>query len=307
MIRIGTRKSKLALWQAKTVEVSLHDLGLSPTLFPMSSQGDLIQDKPLHLIGGSGLFTKVLDQALLENSIDIAVHSLKDYPTEIPEGLTLAAVLPRADAQDVLAYKGEATFFDNISAKGSIATGSPRRKAQWLHKYPHFSVVGLRGNVPTRLQKLADSENDGAIFAKAGLDRLEMLPKKHILLDWMVPAPAQGIVAIVCRTDDETLIDSLQALNHGDSFLAASIERDFLNQVEGGCSAPIGAHVEFRDTDLFFRGRINSLDGKEEITIEESFSRLEAQGRGRHLADLAIAQGADKIIENIKEMESSGV
>lgn len=303
MIRIGTRKSKLALWQAETVKACLENTGLSPTLVPMSSQGDLIQDKPLHLIGGSGLFTKVLDQALLNREIDLAVHSLKDYPTEIPEGLVLAAVLPRANSHDVLVYKGEASFFEHTEAKGSIATGSPRRKAQWLHKYPNFAVVGLRGNVPTRLKKLEDSQNQGAIFAKAGLDRLEMLPKNHIVLDWMIPAPAQGVIGLVCRESDLELIEALGKINHADTFLTAGIERNFLNRAEGGCSAPIGVHATLTGQEIRLRACISSLDGKNQVSIDETFSKTEGQEAGITYADQALSQGGKAIIERIKQVE----
>ena len=219
MIRIGTRKSKLALWQANTVKQRLESKSEEAVLVPMSSQGDLIQDKALHLIGGSGLFTKVLDQALLQNEIDLAVHSCKDYPTEIPEGLHLPAVLERASASDVLVYKGSPEFFSDKNIAGKLATGSPRRKAQWLYRYPNYSVEGLRGNVPTRLQKLENSDWNAAIFAQAGLERLGMLSENHLLLDWMVPAPGQGVIALLCRAEDQKLIQKLAKLNDPQTFL----------------------------------------------------------------------------------------
>lgn len=307
MIRIGTRKSKLALWQAETVKASLEKLHFSPVLVPMSSQGDLIQDKPLHVIGGSGLFTKVLDHALLHHEIDLAVHSLKDYPTQVPEGLVLAAVLPRANSHDVLVYNGSAAFFEQEEALGVIATGSPRRKAQWLHKYPNYTVVGLRGNVPTRLQKLEASNNQGAIFAKAGLERLDMLPENHIVLDWMVPAPAQGVIGLVCREEDRELRETLKLISHADTFLTAHIERQFLNRAEGGCSAPIGVHATLSGTDIKLRACISSLDGKDQISLEETFPKNEAKDAGLRYADLALSQGGKEIIEKIKQAEGFGV
>ncbi|MEM6799817.1 MAG: hydroxymethylbilane synthase [Bacteroidota bacterium] len=300
MIRIGTRKSKLALWQANTVKQRLENKSEEAILVPMSSQGDLIQDKALHLIGGSGLFTKVLDQALLQNEIDLAVHSLKDYPTEIPEGLHLAAVLERAAAHDVLIYKGEAEFFSAKDLAGKLATGSPRRKAQWLYRYPNYEVVGLRGNVPTRLQKLADSDWHAAIFAKAGLERLDMLPENHLLLDWMVPAPGQGVIALICREADKDLIQKLAALNHSQTFLAGKIERDFLNRVEGGCSAPIGAHVSFQGNQLSFTSRINSPDGLKQFEQEEFLSIQGAEAAGVRFAEKALKEGAEEIMADIK-------
>ena len=303
MIRIGTRKSKLAMWQANTVKASLEKHALASLLHPMSSKGDLITDKPLHQIGGTGLFTKVLDDALLNKEADLAVHSLKDYPTVIPEGLHLAAVLPRASAIDVLVHKGDEQLFDQRDARGSILTGSPRRKAQWLHRYPNFEVHGLRGNVPTRLQKLEDSASQGAIFAKAGLDRLEMLPQNHSLLNWMIPAPAQGIIALVCRSADQELIQDLQKLNDEKAFLCGKIERDFLNGVEGGCSAPVGAHAILEGEEIIFRAKVNSLDGKEEVYLEERIAKQGAENAGFLFADQALKAGADTIIEEIKREE----
>lgn len=306
MIRIGTRKSKLALWQANTVKSRLEDKSESALLVPMSSQGDFIQDKALHLIGGSGLFTKVLDQALLKNEIDLAVHSLKDYPTEIPEGLHLAAVLERASAYDVLVYKGNPAFFSDKDISGKLATGSPRRKAQWLYRYPNYTVEGLRGNVPTRLQKLEDSDWNAAIFAQAGLERLAMLPKNHLLLDWMVPAPGQGVIALLCREEDQQLIEKLQQLNDPQTFLAAKIERDFLNRVEGGCSAPIGAHVSLQGKQLSFKSSINSPDGLKQFSQEEWIPEVGAEEAGIRLAEKALREGAEEIMIDIKNLANQG-
>ena len=303
MIKIGTRKSKLALWQANTVKGRLEEHALKSVLHPMSSKGDLITNKPLHQIGGTGLFTKVLDDALLNKEADLAVHSLKDYPTVVPEGLQLAAVLPRASAFDVLVYKGDKDLFSQRAAKGSILTGSPRRKAQWMHRYANFKVLGLRGNVPTRLQKLEDSDSQGAIFAKAGLDRLDMLPENHLLLDWMIPAPAQGIIALVCREEDQDLIKNLQRLNDEEAFLCGKIERDFLNGVEGGCSAPVGAHAVIEGEEILFKAKVNSLDGNEEVYLEERIAKQGAEDAGFLFASTALQAGADTIIEEIKREE----
>ncbi|MEL6253013.1 MAG: hydroxymethylbilane synthase [Bacteroidota bacterium] len=303
MIRIGTRKSKLALWQADTVKTRMEEHGLESVLRPMSSKGDLITNKPLHQIGGTGLFTKVLDDALLNNEADLAVHSLKDYPTVIPKGLELAAVLPRASAFDVLVYKGDRNLFTQTDSSGSILTGSPRRKAQWLHRYPNFEVLGLRGNVPTRLQKLEASDSLGAVFAKAGLDRLDMLPESHWLLDWMIPAPAQGIIALVCRSSDQELIENLQVLNDEVAFLTGKIERDFLNGVEGGCSAPVGAYAVIEGEEILFSAKVNSLDGKREVYLEEKIAKQGAEDAGFLFASTALQAGADSIIEEIKREE----
>jgi hydroxymethylbilane synthase len=173
-IKIGTRTSQLALWQARMVQSKLNAFGHATTLVEISSKGDDTLDKPLHEIGGMGLFTKTLDEAMLRGEIDIAVHSLKDVPTDLPDAIVQAAVLERATTHDVLVYKGSLDFLESVD--GCIATGSLRRKAQWLHRYPTHQITGLRGNVNTRLQKLKDNLWNGAIFAMAGLERIDLLP-----------------------------------------------------------------------------------------------------------------------------------
>ncbi len=193
VIRIGTRDSELALWQANTVKFQLEKLGYKTELVPVKSTGDLILDKPLYEMGITGIFTKTLDVAMLNGTVDIAVHSMKDVPTALPIGIVQTAVLQRANYSDILVTKGEIDYTKSCT----IATGSLRRKAQWLHRYPHHTVVDLRGNVNTRLQKLNDNDWQGAIFAKAGLERINVLPKNHEVLEWMLPAPAQGAMVIV--------------------------------------------------------------------------------------------------------------
>ena len=205
IIRIGTRESELALWQANKVRKELAVLGYESVLVPIKSMGDIVLDKPLYELGITGVFTKNLDIALLNNKIDIAVHSFKDVPTKLPFGIVQGAILKRGDFNDVLVIKEDENFFTKESA--IIATGSLRRKAQWLYRYPHHTITGLRGNVNTRLQKLEDNDWDGAIFAAAGLKRLKLLPEKekHIKLDWMIPAPAQGAVMVAVLDENEEL------------------------------------------------------------------------------------------------------
>ena len=196
IIRIGTRSSDLALWQANTVAQQLQHLGHETEIVKIDSIGDIVLDRPLYELGITGVFTRNLDVALLNGDIDIAVHSFKDVPTLFPEGIVQGAILKRGDFNDVLVLKNDENFFTLDTA--IIATGSLRRKAQWLYRYPHHQITGLRGNVNTRLQKLEDNDWDGAIFAAAGLKRLKLLPEKEefIKLDWMVPAPAQGAVMV---------------------------------------------------------------------------------------------------------------
>src|SRR5690606_2832229 len=199
-IRIGTRDSELALWQANTVSKKLNDLGYKTEIISVKSDGDIILDKPLYELGITGIFTKTLDVAMISGKIDIAVHSMKDVPTALPQGIVQAAVLPRANVVDILVHKGSTDF---LQSHGIIATGSLRRKAQWLHKYPSHQVEDLRGNVNTRMQKLKDNPWNGAIFAAAGLERINLKPTEYINLEWMIPAPAQGAMLVVAMHDDD--------------------------------------------------------------------------------------------------------
>ncbi|MGL4582588.1 MAG: hydroxymethylbilane synthase, partial [Flavobacterium sp.] len=186
IIRIGTRDSELAMWQAKTVEQSLQKLGFKTQLVPVKSTGDLVLDKPLYEMGITGIFTKTLDVAMINKEIDIAVHSMKDVPTALPEGIVQGAVLKRANTVDILLHKGDTSFMSE-DLEGVVATGSLRRKAQWLNRFPKHTTVDLRGNVNTRMEKLENSDWNGAIFASAGLDRIKKKPKNFINLDWMIP------------------------------------------------------------------------------------------------------------------------
>jgi hydroxymethylbilane synthase len=223
IIRIGTRDSELALWQAKTVQRQLEHLGHKTQLVPVKSEGDIVLNKPIYELGTTGVFTKVLDSALLNNSIDIAVHSLKDVPTALPKGIVQAAVLKRGNVKDVLVYKNNEEFLSQKDA--IIATGSLRRKAQWLNRYPTHHLVGLRGNVNTRLQKLKDNDWNGAIFAAAGLGRIGLTPDETIPLDWMVPAPAQGAVMITALSEDNETRAICAEINHEETEICSARPR----------------------------------------------------------------------------------
>ena len=206
VIRIGTRDSELALWQANTVKDKLEALGHETRLVPVKSTGDLVLDKPLYELGITGIFTKTLDIAMLNGDIDIAVHSMKDVPTALPKGIVQAAVLERGNHYDILAYKNNEEFLAERDA--TIATGSLRRKAQWLNRYPTHTVVDLRGNVNSRLEKLKTNDWNGAIFAGAGLQRIGLKPENTIGLTWMVPAPAQGAIVVVAMENDPEIRES---------------------------------------------------------------------------------------------------
>ena len=298
IIRIGTRDSQLALWQAKTVQVALEKLGHFTQLVPVKSTGDLNLDQPLYEMGITGIFTKTLDMAMLTDTIDIAVHSMKDVPTVLPRGIVEAAVLKRATSKDILVHKG----LDFLNNEGTIATGSLRRKAQWLFKYPKHTVVDLRGNVVSRMEKLWDSHWNGAIFAAAGLQRIELTPKNHISLDWMLPAPAQGAMLIVARENDTFCRDILQTLNHKESNLCVQIEREFLKVLEGGCTAPIGALATIKDNTLNFKGVLFSLDGKQKIDVEKTVSLDQINSLGKICAEEVLQNGGSKLMKEIKAL-----
>lgn len=304
VIRIGTRNSELALWQAKLVQKSLESIGFIGEIVEVSSTGDEILDIPLHQIGGMGLFTKTLDIAMLRGEIDIAVHSLKDVPTQLPETIVQAAVLKRAEVHDVLVYKGDLNFLE--ASEGLVATGSLRRKAQWLHKYPTHALTGLRGNVNTRLRKLKENDWNGAIFAKAGLERIQLLPSKHVVLDWMVPAPAQGAIMITALESEVEVLEACAKLNHKETEITVAVERDFMRALEGGCTAPIGAHATVVGDAIKFKGVLSALDGSSQIEIEKQVSLGEATGFGLICAEEVLKNGGDALMKKIKsEMKSS--
>ncbi|HYC27776.1 MAG TPA: hydroxymethylbilane synthase, partial [Chitinophagaceae bacterium] len=203
LLRIGTRESQLAVWQATQVQQLLAQHGFASELVYIRSEGDIDLKTPLYEMGVQGIFTRSLDIALLNDRIDLAVHSLKDVPTQLPTGIAQAAVLKRGPVNDLLVYRDGADFLDDGNYSAVIATSSIRRQAQWLHKYPKHRMENLRGNVNTRLRKLNEMGWDGAIFAQAGLERINLRPDKSIVLDWMLPSPSQGAIVVVCRKDDE--------------------------------------------------------------------------------------------------------
>ena len=296
VIRIGTRDSQLALWQAHTVENQLQALGYKTQIVPVKSVGDLKLDTPLYELGITGIFTKTLDVAMLNNTVDIAVHSLKDVPTALPKGIVQSAVLKRANTLDILVTKEIIDYKKPLT----IATGSLRRKAQWLNKYPTHTVVGLRGNVNTRLQKLQDNSWQGAIFAKAGLERIDVLPSRYTSLDWMTPAPAQGAMTIVALEKDPFCIEAAQELNDTPSQICTQIERDFLRTLEGGCTAPIGALAKIEGDTIEFKGCLLSLDGAKKIAIEKTISLQLSNKAGDAIAKELLQKGGDVLLKEIK-------
>ena len=299
-IRIGTRDSELALWQAHTVQKKLNDLGYKTEIIAVKSQGDIILDKPLYELGITGIFTKTLDIAMINGQVDIAVHSMKDVPTALPIGIVQAAVLERANTLDILVHKGNLDF---LEGNATIATGSLRRQAQWLNKYPNHAVVDLRGNVNTRMQKLSESDWNGAVFAAAGLERINLKPTDFINLDWMIPAPAQGAMVVVAMGNDDFTLDAVSQLNDVETEICTYIERQFLKTLEGGCTAPIGAlarYCEMEDT-FVFKGALLSIDGKQKLEIEKIVPVEEWKKLGFHCAQEILENGGAELMKTIKE------
>ena len=296
VIKIGTRSSELAMYQANLVAHLLGQSGVETEIIKIDSKGDIDLIQPIYKLGFSGVFTKSLDTALLNNQIDIAVHSLKDVPTNLAEGITNLAVLERAESKDILKFKGSNVDFSNELV---IGTGSIRRKAQWLNKYPHHKVEGLRGNVNTRLKKIDTNTHwKGAIFAKAGLKRINLLGDNYIDLDWMIPAPAQGAIVVSSRQNDD--LDEIRTiLNHLPSEICTTIERDFMNAIQAGCSSPVGAIATLIDDVVHFKGLIISLDGKDKAVIEKSISVKDSSGFGISCANEMKAK-YQSLIDSIK-------
>ncbi len=298
VIRIGTRDSELALWQAVTVEKKLNDLGYKTEIIAVKSQGDILLDKPLYELGITGIFTKTLDIAMINGSVDIAVHSMKDVPTALPKGIVQAAVLERANVLDILVHKGSVAF---LETNATIATGSLRRQAQWLNKYPHHNLVDLRGNVNTRMQKLQDNSWNGAIFAAAGLERINLKPESYLNLDWMIPAPAQGAMVVVAMGNDNYCLDAVSELNDIEAEVCTHIERQFLKTLEGGCTAPIGAIATIVEDDIVFKGALFSLDGSRKIAVEKTVPISEWKKLGFYSAKEVLENGGQQIMEQLRK------
>ena len=323
-IKIGTRQSELAVWQATLVQNLLAENGHASELVFIKTEGDIDLQTPLYEMGVQGIFTRGLDMALLNNQVDIAVHSLKDVPTQLPVGLATAAVLKRGNYNDLFvinennnqwAIDNEQLTTENIPETDSpihhspftiddspvtIASSSIRRKAQWLHRYPHHRFENLRGNINTRLQKVKDSNWAGAIFAAAGLERINLKPSSAIELNWMLPAPAQGAIVIMCRDENIFLKKTLDPLHDINTGLCTKLERDFLRGLLGGCSTPISALALIDKNEIYFKGNIVSPDGKEKIEIER-YVKIENAGiAGLALAQDLLANGGKEIADKMK-------
>jgi hydroxymethylbilane synthase len=298
-VRIGTRDSRLALWQAELVSRKLNEAGYDTALILIKSDGDINLTTPLYELGVQGIFTKVLDAALLEKKIDIAVHSYKDVPTMPAKGLMIAAVLERASHADMLIHKEGVSIPDERTPMSFvIATSSIRRKAQWLHRFPGSIIENLRGNVNTRIKKVHEANWHGAIFAAAGIDRLGLTIEEtgpRQVLHWMIPAPAQGAIAVACNEHDEAMKEACSILNHTDTAICTKAERDFLRFLQGGCSTPISAYAFIKDEHLYFKGNVTSPDGTVSLTVNIN-SNVNDEGIAGKAAKEIMEKGAGKLI-----------
>lgn len=313
LVRIGTRESQLAVWQATQVKNLLAHQHVASELVYIKSEGDIDLKTPLYAMGVQGIFTKSLDIALLNNKIDIAVHSMKDVPTQLANGIEQAAILKRDSPKDLLVYKNEEILEElaiddhNKNTQThhplTIATSSIRRKSQWLNRYPGHHIENLRGNVNTRLLKMKESNWDGTIFAAAGLERINLRPANTIDLDWMLPAPAQGAIMIVCRENDQDMLDICRPLNDNNTALCTKIERDFLRALLGGCSTPIAALAEIEEDELFFRGNILTVNGTRKAEIEKILPIDRAINLGKTAAEELLTNGGNDIIEGLRHAE----
>lgn len=300
---IGSRGSDLALWQANFIKKELEKAhkNLTVEVKLVKTKGDKILDVALSKIGDKGLFTKELEIALIEGEVDIAVHSLKDLQTEIPKGLKLAAVTKRHDVEDVLIARKKNMTIDKLPEGATIATGSLRRRSQLKHLRPDLNIDELRGNVPTRIEKFLESEWDGIILARAGVERLRL--KKHISSiiprDLLLPAVGQGALGIEINAKNKFAEQKVKVLNDENTFCAVTAEREFLKALEGGCQVPIGAFGEVRSNGLYLDGLVGSIDGMITFRKQMRGKKADAAKLGKQLAKDLSKAGAKKVLAEI--------
>ena len=301
-IRIGTRASALALWQAEWVKSELEKRypGMIVTLTKIKTTGDKILDVPLAKVGGKGLFVKEIEEAMLENEIDIAVHSMKDVPTYFPDGLHLSCITKREDARDALLSKHNIAFKD-LPRGANVGTSSLRRQAQLMNARPDFVIHQLRGNVGTRLQKLKEGKFDAIILAAAGVKRLglEANVSEYLSPEISLPAIGQGALGIECRVNDRELNDLIAFFNHTDSRTCVTGERALLRRLEGGCQVPIACYGQVKDGRLKLIGLVGSVDGKRIVRDSIEGEPEKAEKLGVILAEKLLSQGADVILREV--------
>ena len=296
-IRIGTRNSALALWQAREVARHLQNSNYLTEITPIVSSGDKNLSQPLYSLGITGVFTRDLDVALLNDEIDIAVHSLKDVPTQLPGKVEMIAYLERDYPQDVLIRRKSAK--DKEFHELKLATSSLRRRAFWSKQYPDTEFFDIRGNIQTRLQKLEEQDFDATILSLAGIKRMKM-DINYAMLPIMIPAASQGVICVVGHSDKPEINEILKSINHKQTQICVEMERNFLSTLEGGCTAPIGAFAEKIENQIRFKGALCSLDGKNYIAIDESFEYNEEENFGEKFANIVLENGGRELMAEIK-------
>ena len=298
LLRLGTRKSKLALWQANFVKEKLEALGCKVELVPITTTGDKILDAPLAKIGGKGLFVKEIENALLAGEIDLAVHSLKDVPMIIPEGLTLSAITEREEPYDVL-ISGNGKKLEELPSGAVVGTSSLRRQVQIKRRRGDLRVEILRGNVDTRLRKLKEGLYDAIVLAYAGVKRMGLSGEISQVLEDFIPAVGQGSLAIETRAEDERVINFVKVLNHEESWLRAVCERAFLRELQGGCQVPIGAYAWIEGDRIKIKGFISDLEGERFLEGYEEGGLQESEEVGKRLAQRLLREGGEEILREI--------
>ena len=301
-IRIATRKSPLALWQANFVKKQLIDIhkDLTVELIPIVTKGDVLLDSPLAKIGGKGLFVKQLEQALLDNKADIAVHSIKDIPAQFPEGLMLTTICQRDDVRDAL-ISNQYQSLDGLPQGAIVGTSSLRRQCQIRAKYPHLKIADLRGNVGTRLAKLDNQEYDAIILAAVGLKRLGLQEriKQYITTDLILPAVGQGAIGIETRSNDDTILKLLAPLDDKNSRICIQAERAMNQALQGGCQVPIACYSQLTNDSLSLTGLVGYIDGSKIIKVTVTGTATQPEALGQQLASALLAKGADKILAEL--------
>jgi hydroxymethylbilane synthase len=298
LLRLGTRKSKLALWQANFVKEKLEALGCKVELVPITTTGDKILDAPLAKIGGKGLFVKEIENALLAGEIDLAVHSLKDVPITIPEGLTLSAITEREEPYDVLISRNGKKL-EELPSGAVVGTSSLRRQVQIKRRRRDLKVEILRGNVDTRLRKLKEGLYDAIVLAYAGVKRMGLSGEISQVLEDFIPAVGQGSLAIETRAEDKRVINFVKVLNHQESWLRAVCERAFLRELQGGCQVPIGAYAWIEGDRIKIKGFISDLEGERFLEGYEEGGLQEAEEVGKRLAQRLLREGGEEILKEI--------
>ncbi len=310
IVKIGTRGSKLALWQAEWVKAALekNTAGLTVELVIIKTKGDKIQDVPLAKVGGKGLFVKEIEEALLDGRVDLAVHSMKDMPAEIPEGLRIGAIPEREDPRDVF-ISGAGATLEGLDHGARVGTSSLRRAAQLRHVRPDLKVRSLRGNLDTRMRKLDEGRFDAVVLAAAGVKRLGLAHRitQSLPPDTMLPAVGQGALCIETRENDSRIGPLTDVLDHPETRSVVTAERAFLHKLEGGCQVPIAAHGVLDGDRLTLTGLVAELDGVAVIREVESGPATDAGGIGLRLAQRLLDRGAGEILERLKaEADENG-